>query len=147
MFPELVAQEGKIGVEFLTVVTGLSHRGTWRWKGLGLAGDLLEDLSFVEHDRVGRVEVEQKTSLVLLDTRDGKLHMSGAGKHWSPSKWNQGRLVDIHGSNSDIGTPQWNEGRGRRRRREANMVEVNIADGDREGLELLESLLSSGDPD
>ena len=60
MFPELVSQEGKVGVELLTVVTGPSHECTWGWGSetrLRLAGDLLEDLSFVEQDGVGGVYV------------------------------------------------------------------------------------------
>ena len=61
MFPEPVSQEGKVGVELLTVVTGPSHKGAWGWgrsdRGLRLAGDLLQDLSFVEQDGVGGVDV------------------------------------------------------------------------------------------
>ena len=84
MFPELVSQEGKVGVELLTVVTGLPHQGPGGWRqDRALARDLLEDLSFVEQDRVGGVDVEEETGLVvLLDPSNGQLHSSGTGKYW-----------------------------------------------------------------
>ena len=81
LFPELIPQEGKEGVELLAVVAGFHHRGAWRWcrRGVWLAGDLLEDLSFVQEDGVGGGHVEEEAGFVLLDAGDGELHSSGAG--------------------------------------------------------------------
>ena len=146
MFPELVSQEGKVGVELLTVVTGLPHQGPGGWRqDRALARDLLEDLSFVEQDRVGGVDVEEETGLVvLLDPSDGQLHSSGTGKYWcsGPGQGNQGPLVDIHGSDTNTGARHWDEGRRRRRRRET--LDVDIAS---RGRDSLEPLLSGRDPD
>ena len=121
MFPELVSQEGKVRVELLTAVTGFPHQGTWRWeswewlseRSVGLARDLLENLSFVEQDRVGGVDVEQEAGLVLLDSSDGELHCSGTGKYWGPRQGNQGRLIDIQAPNTNTGTLQRSDGRSR----------------------------------
>ena len=89
LFPELVAQEGKEGAQLLAVVAGLSHWGPWRWgqRGLRLAGDLLEDLSFVEEDWGGAGgHVQQEAGSVLLDPSDGELHRPGTGQHLGPAQ-------------------------------------------------------------
>ena len=87
----------------------LSERGV----RVRLARDLLEDLSFVEQDRVGGVDVEQEAGFVLLDASDGELHSSGTGKYWGPRQGNQGRLIDIQASDTNTGALQRNYGRSR----------------------------------
>ena len=130
-----------------------------------LAGDLLEDLSFVQEDGVGGGHVEEEAGFVLLDAGDGELHSSGAGEDLRPPQGHQsshtntgarragddGRAGSSKAGSSRAGSSRAGSSRaGRRRLTEGGMVEVDVGSGGRGGRgdqgRGLKPLLSGRDP-
>ena len=115
-----------------------------------LAGDLLEDLSFVQEDGVGGGHVEEEAGFVLLDAGDGELHSSGAGEDLRPPQGHQGSHTNTGARRAGDDGRAGSSRAGRRRLTEGGMVEVDVGSGGRGGRgdqgRGLKPLLSGRDP-